>query len=293
MRTAPVAPKFVTWLVLLFGLAEVPWVIFLLFNQQTTVEANHLRFASLGLGLAAAALCGGAAWSIWTRRRSAATLCIAATTSTLYLAIMVTLSPDMQATGIDGLYVPLLIVIPGAIAGGLAASHVLRGSTEQHRRVMSVAAAVLALIALSFLVHTIGHLLDESTTGWMSRARAIVVILDTGETVGLIGAGIASLSGHVRATLVFGVIATTLLVGDAFANVVGAPQGPAFEQALFYLVVGEIPSIVLSLIMVRSASKRLNAADLEPTTGAPGLPDATLDSAPPDPAPPNPARYVE
>ncbi len=83
MRTAPVAPKFVTWLVLLFGLAEVPWVIFLLFNQQTTVEANHLRFASLGLGLAAAALCGGAAWSIWTRRRSAATLCSAATTSTL------------------------------------------------------------------------------------------------------------------------------------------------------------------------------------------------------------------
>lgn len=257
MQRHTVAPRLVSWLVLLFGLAEVPWVIYLIFNQQATVEADHLRLASLGLGFGAAILCAGAAWAVLSRRRSAAALCVSAATATLFLAIMVTLSPDMETAGVQGMFVPLLIAIPGAVAAGLATSHVLHGSAESHRMLMLVSATVLAVIALSFLVHTTGRLMDEGTTVWMSRARAIVVILDTGETVALIGAGLASLRGQARAALVFGAIAATLLTGDAFANVVGAPQGPAFQQAIFYLIVGEIPSIVLSLVVVHSASRRL------------------------------------
>lgn len=257
MQRHTVAPRLVSWLVLLFGLAEVPWVIYLIFNQQATVEADHLRLASLGLGFGAAILCAGAAWAVLSRRRSAAALCVSAATATLFLAIMVTLSPDMETAGVQGMLVPLMIAIPGAVAAGLATSHVLHGSAESHRMLMLVSATVLAVIALSFLVHTTGRLMDEGTTVWMSRARAIVVILDTGETVALIGGGLASLRGQARAALVFGAIAATLLTGDAFANVVGAPQGPAFQQAIFYLIVGEIPSIVLSLVVVHSASRRL------------------------------------
>lgn len=257
MKTGPVAPKLVSWLVLLFGLAEVPWVIYLLFNQQATVEADHLRLASLGLGLGAAALCAGAAWSLWRDRRSAAAFTVAAATQTLFLAIMVTLSPDMEAAGISRLSVPLLLAVPGAIVSALATGIVLRGTAANHRRVIVISAIVLGVVALSILIHTASRLVDEGATMWMSRARAIVVLLDTGETVGLIGAGLASLRGRVRPALVFGVIAATLLAGDAFANVVGAPQGPAFRQAIFYLVVGEIPSIVLSLIIVRYASQQM------------------------------------
>ena len=257
MQRHTVAPRLVSWLVLLFGLAEVPWVIYLIFNQQATVEADHLRLCQPGAGI---------------RSRHPVRRCrlVSLEPATLgggtvrfgrncdsLLAIMVTLSPDMETAGVQGMFVLLLIAIPGAVAAGLATSHVLHGSAESHRMLMLVSATVLAVIALSFLVHTTGRLMDEGTTVWMSRARAIVVILDTGETVALIGAGLASLRARRAPHLCSGPSQPHLLTGDAFANVVGAPQGPAFQQAIFYLIVGEIPSIVLSLVVVHSASRRL------------------------------------
>ena len=65
---APVANKIVSWLVLLFGLLEVPWVIYLAFTQEKTVEANHLRLAALGIRLAGGVLCAWAAYALWRRR---------------------------------------------------------------------------------------------------------------------------------------------------------------------------------------------------------------------------------
>lgn len=103
------------------------------------------------------------------------------------------------------------------------------------------------------LVRTDLHLTDLPTTADAERLRATVVILDTGESVGLIGAGWASLRGLPRATLVFAVMAASLLVVNAFVNVLAAEPGSAFVAAVFYLVVGEIPSTVLTVIAARAA----------------------------------------
>lgn len=130
---------------------------------------------------------------------------------------------------------------------------------------------MLALVALSFAFHTAAHLSDPATTGLMSRSRAIVVILDTGESIGLIGAGWFSLRGRPRPALIFSVLAATLLTCDAFANVVGAQQGTAFEQAIFYLLVGEIPSIILALWVARCAARKWQGED----GVAPQVPAAT------------------
>ena len=46
-----VASKWVTWLLLFFGICEVPWVIYLIFFQPTTVEAYHVRLTGAGLGI--------------------------------------------------------------------------------------------------------------------------------------------------------------------------------------------------------------------------------------------------
>lgn len=254
---APVANKIVSWLVLLFGLLEVPWVIYLAFTQEKTVEANHLRLAALGIGLAGGVLCAWAAYALWRRRPAGGALAVGAGTLTLYLGISMTLSPELSASDLTGFTMFMLVAIPGTIAAVLAATYVLRGTAESHRRVIVAAAVVLLLVALAFVGHAVAHAVSPDTMGWLSRARGVVVVLDTGESIGLIGAGIASLRGHARAALVFSVIAATLLTCDAFANVVGAAPGVAAEQAVFYLLVGEIPSIVLCLMVARSAYRKL------------------------------------
>ncbi len=270
MGSQPVAPRLVSWLILIFGLLEVPWVIYLMFNQQQTVQAFHLHLASLGVGTGTVVLAASSAWAIWRRKPVAIPLCVATATLTLFLGAMVTLSPSMQADGLVKSFVlPMSMAVPGAIAAIVAVALLFRGSSEDHRRVMMVIVVVLTIVALTFVVHTISHLIEPATTEWMQRTRAIVVILDTFESVGLIGAGIASLRGSPRAALVFASIAATLLICDAYTNVVGAPQGPALEAAIFYLIVGEIPSIVLSLIVASRAAKQVY-----PTLATPRIPTA-------------------
>lgn len=255
--SAPVANKIVSWLVLLFGLLEVPWVIYLAFTQVTTVEANHLRLASLGIGLGGGVLCAWAAFALWKRRPAGGALAVGAGALTLYLGVSMALSPELAASDLTGYTLFLLVAIPGTIAAIFAATNALRGTAEVNRRVVVISAVVLLLVALAFVGHALAHAVSPETIGWLSRARGVVVVLDTGESVGLIGAGIASLRGYPRAALVFSVIAATLLTCDAFANVVGAAPGLAAKEAVFYLIVGEIPSIVLCLVVARSAYRKL------------------------------------
>lgn len=257
----PVANKIISWLVLLFGLAEVPWVIYLLFTQDPTVPANHLRLASMGMSLSAAILCALGAWMILRTASLTAAICVAAATLTLFLGVMVTLSPSMQSQGLASMVTPLMTAVPAGIAAIFAATVFLRGREDARRTALVVASVVLTIVAVSFAIHTASHAMQTETAGWMTRARAVVVVLDTAESIGLIGAGIASLKGHVRATLVFSVMAATLLSADAYGNVVGAPQGQAQVAALFYLFVGELPSIVLLLIVARSAQRALTGGE--------------------------------
>lgn len=253
--TKPVANKVISWLVLLFGIAEVPWVIFLLFTQQTTVAANHLRLAGAGVALGGAVLCFGAAWAIWKLRPSVIIFCVSAVTLTVFLGVTATLSPNLQADGLATQAQPIVMAIFAAVVGVSAIAIFFNGTQASRRTLLAVAAIVLLIVGLFYLGHMVSHAMSDQTTGWMDRTRAIVVILDTFESIGLIGAGVASLKGHVKATLVFSVMGATLLSCDAYANVVGATQGPAFWAAIFYLIVGEIPSIVLLVLVARSAQR--------------------------------------
>ncbi|MCB0914709.1 MAG: hypothetical protein KDC23_03270 [Actinobacteria bacterium] len=260
-RRTPVGNRLVSWLVLALGVFEVPWIIYLAFTQVTTVEADHLRLAGLVIGMGAAVLCGAAAWALWRGHPLAAALSVGSATLVLYLGISLALSPDLGTHNAWGFSLILFVALPGAVAGIIAARQLLSKGGSPHRRQLAVAAVVLAVVALTFAGHALLLQLDPETVGWLSRARAIVVILDTGESIGLIGAGIASLRGNTRAALVFSVLAATLLTCDAVANVLGAPPGFALESAVFYLLVGEIPSIVLSLVIARSAYRRLLPGD--------------------------------
>lgn len=264
-------------------------MIYLAFNQDPTVEAFHVRLVTLGLGLGVTITAAGAAWTVWRGSRLAATWCVAAASVMLISAALVTLSPNLQANGLLGLWVPLALSIAGAAAAISAARHMLRGAASASypaapvtatdtapatAPAMRVAALVLAFVGLITLVRTGLHVTDVSTTADAERLRATVVILDTGESVGLIGAGLASLRGLRRATLVFAVMAASLLVVDAFVNVFAAEPGPAFVAAAFYLIVGEIPSIVLTVIAARAALRAVFPIGDPPAAPVGGQSDA-------------------
>ena len=138
-----------------------------------------------------------------------------------------------------------------------AVTILLRDEVDKYPRVLQVAAILLAVIAVIFVISTVAHFLDPQTTELVTRTRAMVVVLDIGESIGLLGAGLSSLYGKPRRTLVFSMVGGSLLICDAWLNVVIVGPGLPFESAIFYLVVGEIPSIILCVLAGRSASLKL------------------------------------
>ena len=56
MTIQPIAPRIVSWLLIILGACEIPWVIYLIFTQQESFQAFHLNIATLGLGIAAVVL---------------------------------------------------------------------------------------------------------------------------------------------------------------------------------------------------------------------------------------------
>ena len=254
----PIAPRLVTWLLIILGACEIPWVIYLVFAQQESFQAFHLNIATLGLGIAAVVLSSPSCISLLKDWPSAPAWCVATATLVLFLASITTLSRNVEAkVALRPDHVPLIIAIPGAMAAGYAAFVCLRGNRAVHEVGIKIAAMVLALVALAFLARTVQHFTDPQSTAVVTRARAIVVLLDTGETVGLLGAGIASLRGKPRSTLVFSMIGGVLLICDAWTNVLTAASGLSFDSAIFYLIVGEVPSTVLCIWAARCAAREL------------------------------------
>ncbi len=253
-----VAAKWVTWLLLLFGLSEVPWVVYLLFFQPTTMEAYHLRLTGAGLRFGVAAVSACAAVAAWRRMPRATMWTVSAAAAMAMLTAAALLSPGIQANGGTSWRAmnPLLGTIGTAAA--IAASVVLLRTPRAKRSAALVTAVVvLGVLSISWFASGINHLMTTETTELASHARAIVVVLDIAESIGLIGAGWASLRGHVRATLVFGTMAATLLIIDAYTNVVTAEPGPTFWAALVFLFIGEVPSTILALIAAFSAARVL------------------------------------
>lgn len=263
-----VAPKTVTWALIVFGAFEIVWVIYLVFNQARTGQAFHIRLASVGLTAAVAVLCGVTSWMLWTRRRAAAALGIAAATVALFSAMVVTLSPSLRSGGlVNADFVPLLLAVVAAAGATIGAWAVLRDDADPGNTLLKFAIACLALVAGAAAIRTGQHLTTSVTSELATHTRGMVVILDTAETIGLLGAGIASLRGLLRPTFVFATMATALFICDAWVNVVMVPSGPAFQAALVFLFIGELPSIVLCSIAAVWAWRKTNLpiAVVEPT----------------------------
>jgi len=254
-----VAPKFVTWALIVFGSFEVLWVIYLVFNQATEGQAFHIRLASVGLTGALAVLCGLASWMLWTRRGAAATFAIAAATVALFSAMLVTLSPNLQlvpTAGVD--VIPLGLAVMATIGAVVGVRAVLGDRTDRPNASLTFAIGCLGFVAVVAALRTGATFTTSVTSELATHTRAVVVILDIGETIGLLGAGISSLRGLPRPTFVFATMAATLLICDAWVNVVLVPSGPAFQAAIVFLFVGELPSIVLCSIAAVWAWRRID-----------------------------------
>ena len=269
MSTAPVASRIVTWVLILLGAAEIPWVIYLAFTQNPVVQTYHVKLATLGLGSFAVALSVATALAILRGSSWAPALAVSAATTTAFLATLGQLTPSLDTSGLlgDGLS-PLLVSLPGFAAAVYAAWASLRdparataGTAASEQSLgLRVAAGVLGATAVVVAARIVLHVLQWDSTALATHTRAIVVILDTFQVIGLLGAGLASLQGRVRGTLVLATIAGSLLVCDAYGNIVMAASGEAFTAALFYLFFGELPSIVFCSLAVRAAHRRLVAA---------------------------------
>jgi hypothetical protein len=269
VHTQPVANRFVTWVLILLGAAEIPWVIYLAFTQESVVRTFHFKWATLGLGGFAVALCAAAAWAVYRSSSWTPALAVAAATTITLLATLARLTPSLDTRGLLGFGLsPLLVILPGVLAAVYAAWVSLRdrapgpgGTAPSSQSVaLRVAAVVLAVTAVGVAARIVLHALQWDSTVLATQTRTIIVILDTFQVIGLLGAGLASLTGHVRSTLVLATIAGSLLVCDAVANVVMSGSGQAFTAALFYLFVGELPSIVFCALAIRAAHRRLVVA---------------------------------
>ena len=111
-------------------------------------------------------------------------------------------------------------------------------------------AGVLTLVVVALVARLVAMLTLTATEVSADHLRALVVLLDTGEVIALAGAGMGLLRGHPRAAIFFGSAGIVLFLGDAWANVVLVPPGPAFTAALFYAVVGEFPSTAMCVAAV-------------------------------------------
>jgi hypothetical protein len=283
VKGTPVAGRLVTWALILLGAAEIPWVIFLAFTQQPVGQVFHVRTAALGLGSMAAVLCAGSAWAVLRRSSWTPALAVCTATTMGFLATVGKLTPSPLTSGplSDGM-APLAFVLPSVVAAVFVAWSCLRGPAwaVPQRPVSStmaagvkVAAVVLAGTAAIVAGRTVLHVLQWDSTATATHARAIVVVLDALQAIGLLGTGLASLAGRERSTLVLGSIAVSLLVCDAFGNVVLAASGQPSMAAVFYLFVGELPAILLCALAIRAAHRHL--ADAGGVTPKPVAPSPT------------------
>ena len=277
MTPRPIAPRLISWALVLLGACEIPWVIYLIFTQQESFQAFHLNVATLGLSMSSILLSGLSCWALSRGWTSAPVWCVATATLVLFLVTVTSLSRSLDSRiALRPDHVPLAIAVPGAIAAIYAATVCLLGKQATHAVGIKIAAVVLGLVACAFLVRTVQHFTDPQSEAIVTRARAIVVLLDTGELIGLLGAGIASLRGRARATLAFSTVGAVLLTCDAWTNVLTAASGLPFASAIFYLLVGEIPSIIVCVWAARASYRVIRATRPQPPVGLAGSSMQTL-----------------
>ena len=253
---APIGPKWLSLLVLAFGALEIPWVGYLFFSQARTGVAQHIHLAAIGLIGGAATLAAMSAVWLWKGQRLAAILCVMAGTwmaVVLFFALTISSVPVVLAT------------IPGLLIAAVAAGDVLRHPEQSVARWLPVALLIIALVLLVRLTVT---LMRAETSMAADHLRFLIVLYDAAEVVALIGLGVALRAGRPRAAIVLGSMAMVLFLLDGFVNLVVVGEGEAFVAALFYAVVGEIPSVAMSAAAVVLAMRRWTEVTAAPSPDA-------------------------
>jgi len=226
-----IGPRWLTGVILAYGLLEIPWVIYLFVFQQRTGTAEHTHLAALGLYGGGAIMALWAAWANWRQHRLVS---VAAVMAATWLAAGVFFAVVLSAAHV--VWAGLL----GAVVAALIARAALR-----ERSAVTWLSAVLAVVGLVLLVNLTMVVSNTSTSIEADHLRILVVLYDSGEVAALLGLGWSLHRGAPRAAIAFGSAGVVLFLLDAYVNVVVVPSGPAFTAALFYAIVGEVPSIAM------------------------------------------------
>ena len=159
-------------------------VIYLIFTQQESFQAFHLNVATLGLEHVVHPPEWTQLLGVEPRLDLSPVWCVATATLVLFLVTVTSLSRSLDSRiALRPDHVPLAIAVPGAIAAIYAATVCLLGKQATHAVGIKIAAVVLGLVACAFLVRTVQHFTDPQSEAIVTRARAIVVLLDTGELI--------------------------------------------------------------------------------------------------------------
>lgn len=242
----PIGPRWLTWIILLYGLLEIPWVIYLIFFQVRTGTAQHTHLAALGLAGFAAVVSLIAGWGLLRDTRWAA---VAAAGAATWLAVGLFFGVVVSSVHV------VWAGIPGTVVAGLGAWYVLR-----ERPCPRWIPAVLAVVAVFLLVNLTRVVAQTSTTVDADHLRILIVLYDSAEVAALLGLGLSLRSGAARAAIAFGSAGAVLFFLDAYINVVVVPPGQAFVAAVFYAVAGEFPSIAMCVAGVVLAMRRWQPA---------------------------------
>jgi len=240
----PIGPRWLTLVILAFGVLEIPWVIYLVYFQVRTGTAEHTHLAALGLTGGGALLCVLAGVHLLQGRRAAAISTVMTATwmgASLFFGLTLSAVPVVAAT------------IVGLAIAAVSARAVLRSPDVPVSQWWSVG---LFAVAGALVIRLAMTLTLTGTTMVADHLRLLIVLYDCAEVVALLGLGLSLRAGKPRAALVFGSMGVVLFFLDAFVNVVVVPGGQALVAALFYAVVGEIPSIAMSVAGVVLAMRR-------------------------------------
>lgn len=228
----PIGPRWLRWVLIAYGLLEIPWVVYLLFFQDRTGTAHHTHLVATGLAVGAAVLSLVTAMVVF---RGKPWVVIAATMTATWLMAGVFFA--LVLTHVAVTYASL----PGILAGVVVALRVL----STNRRPHPLWGWVLILVAAALLLHLVLLYTNTSTSFHADHLRLLIVVYDSAEVASLLGLGLCLRSGAARAAIVFGAAGVVLFLLDAWVNVTIVSGEQDFRAALVYAIVGEIPSIAM------------------------------------------------
>ncbi len=243
-----IGPRWLIWLILAYGLLEIPWVVYLMFSQVTEATAHHARLAALGLYGGAAILSVVTAWGVL---RTSRLLAVVSVMTSTWLAAGVFLS----------LVISSLTVVWAALVGAVTAALVALRSLGTGRT-PRWSAPVLLVVTVVLAVHLSLTVAESPARLDADHLRLLVVLYDSAEVAALLGLGLSLHRGAARAAIVFGSAGMVLFVLDAFVNIVAVPSGQAFTAAVFYAIVGEVPSLLMCSAGVVLAMRSWNRSQI-------------------------------